>query len=352
MSDQIFNQLVQEMRRCDAPILLVADENFPAAPFASLKNKDITVLTNRYEVYQNVKKAGLKALFNDFIKDSLEQNHYGLVCYRVSKEKPVTHHIINIAFDLLTDNGELVLVGEKNDGIKTYTKKAAAYFDTEATASKDSTTYTAVIQKESSQPGELLDDKNYTELRTIAELDGLELASKPGVFGWNKIDRGSAFLAEHLPKFLKHIPEHATLLDLGCGYGYLTAMAAKENKAARIVATDNNAAAITAIQKNFETLGLSELKMGCDIIAADCGDSIKERFNVIICNPPFHQGYSVDGQLTDKFLTNTKRLLKRSGKALFVINTFIPLPQKAREYFKTVKIIDENTSFKLVMVED
>jgi len=352
MSDQTFSQLVQEMRRCDAPILLVADENFPSAPFASLKNKDLTVLTNRYDVYQNAQKAGLKSIFNDFIKDNLEQHHYGLVCYRVSKEKPVTHHIINIAFDLLASNGELILVGEKNDGIKTYTKKAAEYFNTEAAASKNSTTYTAIIHKDSDIANTPLDDKNYTELRTIAELDGVELASKPGVFGWNKIDRGSAYLAEHLPKFLKHIPEHATLLDLGCGYGYLTAMAAKENKAARIVATDNNAAAITAIQKNFETLKLSELKMGCEVVAADCGDSIKERFNVIICNPPFHQGYSVDGQLTDKFLSNTKRLLKRSGKALFVINTFIPLPQKARDIFKTVKILDENNSFKLVMVED
>ncbi len=40
--------------------------------------------------------------------------------------------------------------------------------------------------------------------------------SRPGLFAWNRVDRASALLAEHLPKDL-----HGRVADLGAGYGYL-----------------------------------------------------------------------------------------------------------------------------------
>ena len=41
--------------------------------------------------------------------------------------------------------------------------------------------------------------------------------SQPGVFGWNKIDKGSEILAQHFPHDLK-----GRGADFGCGYGYLS----------------------------------------------------------------------------------------------------------------------------------
>lgn len=40
--------------------------------------------------------------------------------------------------------------------------------------------------------------------------------SRPGLFAWDRIDRASALLAEHLPADL-----HGHVADLGAGYGYL-----------------------------------------------------------------------------------------------------------------------------------
>ena len=209
---------------------------------------------------------------------------------------------------------------------------------------KNGNSYTAYIKKTATENDKPLDDKDYPTLRKHIEIEGTTLYSKPGVFGWNKVDRGSAFLVEHLSQFLKHLPGEATLLDLGCGYGYIAA-SARDYGFQRIVATDNNAAALAACEKNF-----AQLNIAGEVIADDAGSNISERFNIVLCNPPFHQGFATDGRLTDKFLATTKRVLRRSGKGLFVVNSFVPLPQKAAKLFDRVEVIAENRSFKLVEV--
>ena len=338
------NQLFNELQQATGPTLLIADENLPDAPFSALANNNVTLLTNRYDIWQQAQAAGLNSHFNDFDTSVFKAESFEKIAYRVSKEKPVVHHLINSSFNLLAPGGELILSGEKNDGIKTYSKKAGIYFQCDSHIEKDGNNYNVFLRKNSDNHGEKLDDKNYHELRPSIQLEDKTLFSKPGIFGWQKIDKGSAFLVEHLPHFLKHLPQDATLLDLGCGYGYIAACTSQYNFK-RIVATDNNAAALAACQQNFK-----ELNIAGEIIADDAGSNIKERFNIVLCNPPFHQGFTTDGRLTDKFLTTTKRVLRRSGKGLFVVNSFVPLPKKAENFFDSVEIVAENQSFKLVEV--
>ena len=81
------------------------------------------------------------------------------------------------------------------------------------------------------------------------------------------------------------------------------------------------------------------------------GDGIDEQFDTILCNPPFHSGFSVDDQLAVKFLSQTQRLLNRSGQALFVVNTFIPLEHKAKLFFERIDVVANNGSFKLISLK-
>ncbi|MBT5796341.1 MAG: methyltransferase, partial [Porticoccaceae bacterium] len=55
-----------------------------------------------------------------------------------------------------------------------------------------------------------------------------------------------------------------------------------------------------------------------------------------------------DGDMSDKFLRATKRLLSSSGRALFVVNTFIPLERSAKKHFRSVEVLANNGSFKLI----
>ena len=238
-----------------------------------------------------------------------------------------------------------MLAGEKNDGIKTYVKQAGKLLPTRL-IQKNGTAYIATIELNSITT-DGLNDKNYSQLRAVQLSDNLSLQTKPGIFGWDKIDRGSAFDRPSTTVLSSYTNTPQSLLDLACGYGYI-AFCASQFGFNRIVATDNNAAALTAIRENIKSLNNIEW----EAIAADAGDGIEEKFDSILCNPPFHSGFSIDDQLGIKFLSQTKRLLKRSGQALFVVNGFIPLEHKAKAYFEHVEILANNGSFKLVSLKN
>jgi 16S rRNA (guanine1207-N2)-methyltransferase len=349
IQDKSIDLLISQLALASGRWLIVADENWPQAIWPSINNSQqcaVTAVTNRIDIARAAQLANIDCHFNDFDFSMLNPASFDGMIYRVSKERATSHHVINQATKLLKPNASLVLAGEKNDGLKSYVKQAGKLFADPVNAEKNGKAYIASITLNPTE-NEALNDKHYPQLRPVQLSDKLCLQSKPGIFGWDKIDRGSAFLIDHLPQFLKgykNAPQ--SLLDLGCGYGYI-AYSAGQFGFNRIMATDNNAAALSAVEENLKVLKGIEW----DQLASDAGDAIQEQFDTILCNPPFHSGFSVDDQLAIKFLSQTKRLLNRSGQALFVVNTFIPLEHKAKAYFEQVKILANNGSFKLISLK-
>jgi 16S rRNA (guanine1207-N2)-methyltransferase len=302
------------------------------------------LMSNRWDIAQQAAAQGVEARFSDFDCSDLADNSQDRIFYRISKEKPVVHHIINQAFRLLKFNGELVICGQKNEGIKTYIDKAKALFDCETAAQKDGTNYSARLQKNALlNNANALDDSDYTQLRIIYSDDTHVLHSKPGLFGWQKIDQGSALLIEQFNALLPNLkPAPENILDLGCGYGYLSLMTHSLPLTRRVL-TDNNAAAILAASHNCKTHNIT-----AEVVAADAGSTLEPGFELILCNPPFHQGFSIDGDLTDKFLASAQRLLKHDGCALFVVNQFIPLERKAQKLFRHIELLTQAQGFKVI----
>ncbi len=298
------------------------------------------LMTNRWDIAQQATQLGFNAQFNDFDLTNIADNSIDHIFYRISKEKAVTHHLINQAQRILKPNGTLWISGQKNEGIKTYIEKASALFGCEKSIQKDGMSYSSQLGKKII-PGELLNDENYYELRECFEINNQSVLSKPGQFGWNKIDQGSEYLITEVMPLLSAINiEHC--LDLGCGYGYLT-LAIQQLSIKQHTLTDNNAAALATAKANC-----TRLNINADVLADDAGAQLQNRFDLILCNPPFHQGFSVDGDLTDKFLRNAAKLLTENGVAYFVVNQFIALEKKALPFFKHVNLIAQNKSFKVI----
>lgn len=325
-----------------------ADENsLDALPaFAAHKSK-LTIITNRFDIYEKAAALGIKALFNDADLGLLAEQPADNLFIRISKEKPITHHLINQAQQYLGE-GTLHLAGYKGEGIKSYIKKTATFFAHTPTnqKNKDSHYSTFTGSNLGPQPGsEPLDTQQYNELRTIGHWQELPILSKPGVFGFDKIDEGSAFLIETLEAANIHQAQaDKALLDLGCGYGFLS-IAASGWPHISLTATDNNAAAIMAITANANVLHKT-----WEIIEGDAGLSLinkGETFDTILCNPPFHQGFSISGELTQKFVRHTAKLLKKQGQAYFVTNSFIPVEKAASEHFAVIEQLSNNRQFKV-----
>lgn len=356
MSDAGNQWLIQQLQSQPhgKPELWVADENaIDNLPALKACGRGLRVISNRFDIAQSLREAGLQSQFTDFDFSPIADGSLSAVYYRVSKEKPVVHHVINQAYRTLCQGGQLFISGHKSEGTKTYWDKAKKLFGCDATLEKQGTLYSGVLTKHSNLPlTEVgLESKNYPALRPVAETQSLAgqspepiaISSKPGLFGWNKIDQGSAFLIEQLPTFLASLKQApSSLLDLGCGYGYLTLMT-KGIPLRERVATDNNAAALQAAEANFRAN-----RLDVEVVADDCGQGIDSRFDMVLCNPPFHQGFNIDSRLTEKFLQQARNHLNPKGAALFVVNQFIPLERKASQYFDKVDVLADNRSFKLV----
>lgn len=315
------------------------DEN-SSAQFPSGPSDTLTIVSNRWDATEGARLAGFTVLFNDFDEQVLDQAPFDRVYCRVSKEKALVHHLINLAGRHLKPGGELVLCGHKAEGIKTYCDKAARYLGASDKARKQGELYTARL-KRGETLGAALPDNDYREARPIADHLGLTLYSKPGLYGWQKIDRGSELLWQQALPILEQL-KPKSLLDLGCGYGYLGLMT-KALPLERRVLTDNNAAAVAMARLNAERNAVN-----AEVIADDCARRIDERFDAVLCNPPFHQGFSTSGDLTDRFLQSAHQHLNPEGIALFVVNQFIPLERKAKERFRRIDTLTDNDGFKVV----
>lgn len=318
-------------------VLWVADEN--AREFMQTHGlpANVVVLSNRFDVAELAKQQGLVSIWNDFdLADVIDG--VSTVLYRTSKEKPVVHHVINQVAALLPEGGQFRLMGENSGGIKTYQDKTRKLFSGDVSLSKDKGWRLAVYEK--TKPiSEQLPNKDYAQLRPIYALGETEVVSKPGAYGWDKQDKGSALLVEALTQ--ADAVNNKSVLDLGCGYGFL-ALHAQQLGAKKIVATDNNAAALAACQANFHHFSTPG-----QVLPTDAGEGIQESFEVVICNPPFHQGFKTEGDLTDRFLQQAKRRLFTEGEAWFVVNEFIPLAKKAQSLFASVEEVLHEQGFKV-----
>jgi 16S RNA G1207 methylase RsmC len=335
--------IAQELRRLLAaartPTLWLVDDNPP--PHCP-PNPAVTVVGNRYDLISRLRQQGWQAHFSDFELEPLPAAGFTTLLYRVSKEKAVVHHLIGAARRLLTPGGELLLLGDKGDGIRGHARTAERCLGGARNERKlGGSSWRAAIER-TAAAGECPDHQDYPRLRPACSDQRFEYWAKPGLFGWNKIDQGSAFLIQQLPALLATpLPLSGSLLDLGCGFGYLALNAAGPET--RLVCTDNNAAALLACRHNLERAGLEG-----EVVASDAGDGIQQRFDTLLCNPPFHSGFRVDGELTDRFLAAAQRLLAPQGTACFVVNRHIPLERKAARRFTDLHLWADNGRFKLV----
>lgn len=329
-------------RRC-----WILDENFSIAWQAALQlSPNDCVLSNRFDVTRQLQDRIEACHFCDFDFDVFGSNAPQVLLYRASKERPVTNRVLNMAASHLNANGQLVLAGNKDEGIKGYVQKACAHLGFTGKLKKFGNCYCAVLHK-NQEVSAHLDDKNYSDFQTIAEDDLGQYISKPGVYGWNKIDQGSKLLREcFLEEVSPQLTQKQSAIDLGCGYGYLT-VALEAAGFQKIYATDNNAAAISATIATLQANGVTQYK----VYPGDAGDCFAEPADLVICNPPFHQGFEVQASLTEKFVKATARLTAPRGTALLVVNAFIPIEKYAKQEFASLQILANNRSFKVLRLQ-
>lgn len=325
-----------------AHTLWLADEN--VLHLVSQAPHDITLLSNRWDICNSADHLA-QNFFSDWDLSVLPHpDQIQRVVYQVSKEKAVVAHLINEIAERIKPGSQLKLIGRKNEGIKSLTALAAGRLRG-GKLKKAGNLYLAELEVTQAH-SEPVDDLDYVNLRPTLSFQGHSLLSKPGTFGWQKLDEGSllllATLAERQPPAT---PKR--ILDLGCGYGLLTVGAQQLFRQPEIqwLATDNCAAALHCARANCHA--------GTDVFAGDRGlDAAQSRprpqVDLILCNPPFHQGFDTSGDLTDKFLQAMQQWLTPDGRVILVINRFVGIEKRLNGRFRQCTSLADNGSFRVL----
>lgn len=148
-----------------------------------------------------------------------------------------------------------------------------------------------------------------SEIKTLSySYQGNEFTflSDNGVFSKEHIDYGSRLLLE---TFLRNHTQSGSILDVGCGYGLMGIVLAKVLQA-NVTMIDVNKRALHLTKRNLENN-----KLKADVFESNIYENVKNKYDVIITNPPVRAGKQV---LLD-ILIGAKNYLNENGELWYVL---------------------------------
>ena len=169
---------------------------------------------------------------------------------------------------------------------------------------------------------------------------GGRFRTRPGVFAWDRVDAASAMLAAALPGDLR-----GRVADFGAGWGYLSMQVrARCPQVASLDLYEADARALALAGDNLADAGLPVRLHWHDV-----AQGVDERFDAIVCNPPFHAlGRGERPDIGRAFIAAAARALKPRGQLWLVANRHLPYEQALGEGFAEVRTIAQDGGFKVV----
>ncbi|MGX9355194.1 class I SAM-dependent methyltransferase [Roseobacteraceae bacterium S113] len=162
------------------------------------------------------------------------------------------------------------------------------------------------------------------------QVDGLH--SMAGVFSADKVDTGSRLLAQALPAKLG-----ASVLDLGAGWGWLSAQMVQDGREIHMVETDG--VALDCARANVP---------GATAFWADVTTwQHRQLYDAVVMNPPFHEGRKGTPDLGQAFIAKAAQVLKPSGQLFMVANRHLPYEDTLAKLFAKTEEIGGDGRFKL-----
>jgi 16S rRNA (guanine1207-N2)-methyltransferase len=173
-------------------------------------------------------------------------------------------------------------------------------------------------------------------------LDGTETAAigKPGVFAWDRLDDGTGALVRAMEIGVKD-----RVLDLGCGTGLAGLAAARRATEGLVLLVDADVRAVESARRTLEANGIAN----GEALLSDCGSAVLDRrFDVVVANPPFHQGVGVDYEVARQFVRDAARVLCRGGRLFLVANRFLRYPDLIRETFGNLSTVYDDSRYHVL----
>ncbi|MCC7305078.1 MAG: class I SAM-dependent methyltransferase [Alphaproteobacteria bacterium] len=344
---------------------------FYALENAQPELKSFAFIGARYHPFLEDLKAGslfLQQYFRPFAAE-LEQRRlpvtpalktsrkYSAVCVLIPKNMAEARCMLAQGIEILAEGGTIFCAADNKAG-GTRLKKMLQEFGFEA---QD------LSRNHARAAWGVKNNANKEEIQKAIMAGGLQpviatgMVSMPGIFGWDKIDKGSEILARHLPDYFA-----GSGADFGCGYGYLSRQVLQRGRAVeKIYCIDADWRAVQCCQVNLDILadafpaqaGILRQKKdprfrGEDNFVEYLWEDLTKPLPVknldwIVMNPPFHEGKSADAGIGQGFIATAAAALKKGGQLWMVANAQLPYENVLRDHFSGVHKKFEGEGFKV-----
>ncbi|WP_373975354.1 methyltransferase [Chitinibacter sp. SCUT-21] len=188
----------------------------------------------------------------------------------------------------------------------------------------------------------LAPQNNPTNLQTVPVPElGIELKNIAGVFAEQKIDIGSRFFIEHFHL----LPKASKVADVGCGNGLLSLAYHRLHPDAQLFLYDESMAAVQSAQLSFA----HNFPQATVTIQHNDGLlDVKEQFELILINPPFHQQNTVTTDIALSMFEQASHSLVPGGAVWIVANRHLDYWQALRRRFARVDTVAQNDKFVIL----
>ena len=181
-----------------------------------------------------------------------------------------------------------------------------------------------------------------------ADVPGGGFHSRPGVFAWDRVDAASQLLAAQLPSDPGSGPGRGLkgrIADFGAGWGYLSMQVLA--RCPGVVSLDLYEADARALALADANLADAHLPVHCHW--QDVANGVAERFDAIVCNPPFHAlGRGERPDIGRAFIAAAAQALKPDASLWLVANRHLPYEAALAGGFAQVRIVAQQGGFKVV----
>ncbi|GIU42609.1 ribosomal RNA large subunit methyltransferase G [Shewanella sairae] len=179
----------------------------------------------------------------------------------------------------------------------------------------------------------------------------LQISNLSNVFAANKLDIGARIMLDNMPK-----GDFKSIVDLGCGNGILGLHAKQVFPEAYIHFIDDSEMAVASARENWALNKLDNAALvgeqatfGWD----DCLTNMSEGFrpDLVLCNPPFHQGEAITDHIAWQMFLDAFRRLKNGGILHVVGNRHLAYHVKLQRIFKNCTTVASNGKFVILQAQ-
>lgn len=253
---------------------------------------------------------------------------------RLPRAKDELDMMLHAAATCVASGGLIVVYGANDEGIRSAHNRIAPLLGSSETIDQRAHCRVVAAHRPSAIPAlkARLEDWRSVGRMQIGQ-ENRPWVAYPGAFAKGGLDDGTRLLAGTLAA----LPAPKSALDFGCGTGVLAAHLRSLFREAAVEMADWDAIAARAAGENV---------LGAAVhVVTRLGDLPGRRFDLIVSNPPIHDGKSEDYTVLGQLIAQAPARLSATGRLVLVVQRRVPVKDWLEAAFEVAEVLAEDTRY-------